>query len=327
MRCVAISCKLLSGGGACARAARAVPSGRVEATFRPADAADLPALTALLADARTVGVRRVSLSVDRDDPAYRLYWEAGFRVAAAAGGAWTMVADLAPAAPDGDLLAAVRAGLAEAADPARAPGMRAYLKSALPCHGVYTSELRRVCREAFGAHPLTDQHAWRATVLALWREAGYREERHATIALSGWPAYASWQGPDLVPVYDELVVTGAWWDLVDDVAIRRIGPLLRAHPEAMGPLIQAYATDADRWRRRTAVICQIGAKARTDLALLTEAIEANAGETDFFLRKGIGWALREQAKTDPDWVRRFVAERAGTLSPLSRREALKNVGG
>ncbi len=284
-------------------------------------------LDALLGAARSEGIRRVSLSVERDNPAYRLYWRSGFRLAAAAGGAWTMVADLAPAAPDGGLLAAVRAGLAAAADPVRAPGMRAYLRSALPCYGVFTTEQRRLYREVFGAHPFTDVRAWQATVLALWRQAGYREERYAAIALSGWPAYASWQGLDLVPIYDELVVTGAWWDLVDDVAIRRIGPLLRAHPEAMRPLIRAYATDADRWRRRTAVICQIGAKARTDLALLTEAIEASAGETDFFLRKGIGWALREQAKTDPDWVRRFVAERAGALSPLSRREALKNVGG
>ena len=91
------------------------------------------------------------------------------------------------------------------------------------------------------------------------------------------------------------------------------------------PTVRAWATDEDRWRRRTAVICQIGAKEGTDTALLAAAIEANAADRDFFLRKGIGWALRQHARTDPQWVRDFVA--GHDLSPLSRREALKHLGG
>ena len=124
---------------------------------------------------------------------------------------------------------------------------------------------------------------------------------------------------------DELVVTGAWWDLVDETATRLVGPLLRSAPDVLTPTVRAWATDEDRWRRRTAVICQIGAKERTDTALLAAAIEANAADRDFFLRKGIGWALRQHARTDPQWVRDFVA--GHDLSPLSRREALKHLGG
>jgi 3-methyladenine DNA glycosylase AlkD len=71
------------------------------------------------------------------------------------------------------------------------------------------------------------------------------------------------------------------------------------------------------------VICQIGAKDRADTALLAEAIEANLADPDFFLRKGIGWALRQHARVDPDWVRAFAATH--DLSPLSRREALKHL--
>jgi 3-methyladenine DNA glycosylase AlkD len=88
--------------------------------------------------------------------------------------------------------------------------------------------------------------------------------------------------------------------------------------------MRAWSTDADRWQRRTSVICQIKAKADTDHALLTDCVEANQDDRDFFLRKGIGWALREYAKTDPAWVRRFVADHPG-LSPLSVREALKHL--
>jgi 3-methyladenine DNA glycosylase AlkD len=87
--------------------------------------------------------------------------------------------------------------------------------------------------------------------------------------------------------------------------------------------VRRWALDADRWRRRAAVICQIGAKDDTDTALLADVIVANLADPDFFLRKGIGWALRQHARLDPDWVRTFVATHE--LSPLSRREALKHL--
>lgn len=89
-------------------------------------------------------------------------------------------------------------------------------------------------------------------------------------------------------------------------------------------MLRTWARAPDRWLRRTAVICQLGAKDGTDLELLTEAIEANLDDGDFFLRKGIGWALRQYARTDPDWVRSFVAAHPA-LSPLSRKEALKHL--
>jgi len=160
--------------------------------------------------------------------------------------------------------------------------------------------------------------------LALWRDAGYREERYLAVALTGWPRYAGYQDPAVLPLYEELVVTGAWWDYVDEVAIQRIGPILRGHREALTPVIRAWSTDADPWKRRTAVICQVKAKGDTDLALLADCIAANAADRDFFLRKAIGWALRDYAWHDPRWVRGYVAAHP-ELSALSRREALKNL--
>jgi 3-methyladenine DNA glycosylase AlkD len=121
-----------------------------------------------------------------------------------------------------------------------------------------------------------------------------------------------------------MIVTGAWWDFVDEIAPRFVGPLRISYPDTVTPLLRDWATDADRWRRRSSVICQIGAKADTDLALLAYAIEANVADRDFFLRKAIGWALRHHARTDPDWVRAFV-DAHPDLSGLSRREALKHL--
>ena len=83
------------------------------------------------------------------------------------------------------------------------------------------------------------------------------------------------------------------------------------------------SSDDDHWLWRASIICQLGARERTDLALLAVAIRARATETDFFLRKAIGWALRDYARTDPEWVRAYVENHE--LSPLSRREALKRI--
>ena len=228
--------------------------------------------------------------------------------------------------PQRELIAAIRTGLAAAGDPAKASGMQAYMKSALPYYGVPAPSQRQLFRAVFAAHPVPDRKYWLATVRALWDGATHREERYAAIALPGARAYARWQTPDLVSgLYHDLIVTGAWWDYVDDVAIRRVGPLLHSAPEPVTPIMKAWSAGTELWLRRAAIICQIGRKRYTNTDLLALTIDRAAGEREFFLRKAIGWALREYAKTNPDWVREFVAERAARLSPLSVREAVKHL--
>mgnify|MGYP003348140672 FL=1 len=89
--------------------------------------------------------------------------------------------------------------------------------------------------------------------------------------------------------------------------------------------MRAWSRDAHLWKRRVSIICQLRFKTTTDLDLLYACIEANVGDRDFFMRKAIGWALRQYAWTDPDEVVRYVRAHAAALSPLSKREALKNV--
>jgi 3-methyladenine DNA glycosylase AlkD len=91
------------------------------------------------------------------------------------------------------------------------------------------------------------------------------------------------------------------------------------------PVIREWSERPERWLRRASIICQLDAKASTDLTLLTDVIEANLADREFFIRKAIGWALRQYARTDPDWVREFVAAHRDTLSPLSYREAIKHL--
>jgi len=91
------------------------------------------------------------------------------------------------------------------------------------------------------------------------------------------------------------------------------------------PVLLRWSTDRDFWIRRASITAQLGAKSRTDAALLASVIEANMADRVLFIRKAIGWVLREYAKTEPGWVLDFAERNGASLSPLSRREALKNV--
>jgi 3-methyladenine DNA glycosylase AlkD len=222
------------------------------------------------------------------------------------------------------LINAIREGLRTAGDAGKAPDMQRYMKSEMPFRGVPSPERTALAKRLFTAHVLTDEAEWRSTILTLWRDAAYREERYMAIALTGDRRYKTWQTPALLPLYEELIVTGGWWDYVDEIASRRIGPLLRAFPDEMTPAMYKWATEADLWKRRTSIICQLTFKEATDTELLSTAIESNLGDRDFFIRKGIGWALRQFARTEPAWVRAFVDSHQG-LSPLSVREAVKHL--
>lgn len=219
----------------------------------------------------------------------------------------------------------MRAALAEVADPARAVAMQAYMKSAMPFRGASKPTQVAALRPVWAAHPVIERATWEATVRALYDEATYREERYAALALLGVRAAKAWYDPDLVPLLEHLVVTGAWWDLVDDVAGHQVAPIHRAFPDTMAPVVRRWSVEDDMWLRRAAILSQLGSGLGTDRGLLTDVIEANATSTEFFHRKAIGWALRDLAWKDPDWVEAFVQAHP-ELSGLSRREALKNLG-
>jgi 3-methyladenine DNA glycosylase AlkD len=191
--------------------------------------------------------------------------------------------------------------------------MQAYMRSEMPFLGVPSREVKRICRAA----PRPDD--WRADFLDLWRNAAHREERYAAL----WLLRRHAREADLALV-EEVVLTGAWWDYVDSAA-RVAGELLvRNRPETSAAM-RAWARDPDRWKRRIAIICQLGLREETDAELLADAIEPSLGDRDFFVRKAIGWALREYARTDADWVLAYLRAHEDRLSPLSSREARRRL--
>ncbi|GEP47748.1 DNA alkylation repair protein [Microbacterium saccharophilum] len=212
----------------------------------------------------------------------------------------------------------VRAALRRAADPARAAGQQAYMKSAMPYLGVTMPDVRRIARLA--GKDLRSPDEARGLARALWDEATHREERYAGMILLGGPVLRG--DLDSVPLLEHMVRTGRWWDFTDDLA-GRVRELHDRHPVETARLVRDWSVDEDLWMRRLAILSQLGRRDRTDLALLSQLLEPNLGDPEFFIRKAIGWALRDVGRTRPDWVREYAATHE--LSPLSRREALKHL--
>jgi 3-methyladenine DNA glycosylase AlkD len=217
----------------------------------------------------------------------------------------------------------VRSELRAAADPERAAGMAAYMRSAetgnLPFLGVRRPEVRRIVRAVAAAQP-GDAVTRSAEVRELWDGAEFREERYAAQDLLG----LRWSRGrlELLDLHRHMAVTGAWWDHVDEVA-HRVGDLAVAHPDELAPVLRAWSRDPSMWLRRLAILGQLRRRDDVDLTLLADVIEANLDDGEFFVRKAIGWALRDVSRHHPDWVRAFVASH--DLSPLSRREALRHL--
>jgi 3-methyladenine DNA glycosylase AlkD len=205
--------------------------------------------------------------------------------------------------------------------------MQAYMKSTLPFHGVGTPERRRLVALCLQGRMCEGATALEAAVLALWRGATHREERYAALDLLRVPAHRRLVGLSLLPAVEEMIRSGPWWDFNDEISGRVLPLLLQRHPEVMKPLLRRWAQGHDLWFRRAAMLCQRRLKSGCDAALLYDCIRPSLGPGplagEFFIRKGMGWALRERAYAAPDEVRAFCAEHRDQLAPLSRREALK----
>ena len=229
------------------------------------------------------------------------------------------------AKPDKVLIAALRGALQAASDPSKAGPMQAYVKSKLPCLGVQRGALSKALHPILRSHSITDAPTWRATILTLFKQASYREHWYAGLELLAWRAYKKWLTPEATELCEALIVHGAWWDITDEVATRRLGPMVALYRSEMTPVMRSWASDSNPWKRRSSILVQLKHKQQTDLNLLSHAIEQNLRDKDFFLRKAIGWALREFARTDPDWVISFIEQHNSEISNLSRREALRHL--
>lgn len=214
--------------------------------------------------------------------------------------------------------ARIVAALSAHRDPERAVGMARYMRDQFPFLGIPTGERRALHREAIAGLPPPGEADLTGLAVALY---ALPEREYQYVAVDHLVRHVRVCGAGFLAVARELITTKSWWDTVDGLAARVVGPLVVAHP-ALADEMDRWIEDDNTWLARTAILHQLTYKGRTDEVRLFRCCERRAGDREFFIRKAIGWALREYSKTDPDAVQAFIARNDTKLSGLSKREGM-----
>lgn len=218
----------------------------------------------------------------------------------------------------GDLVGALTA----VSDPAKAGPMKAYMKEIAPFLGV-PSPARRSATKTIRSEALKyDEPTFVQFCIACFAQP---EREFHYVALDALDRRAKKLSESTLPVLRSLAETKSWWDSIDSLSTVIGAGVVRF--VSWQTEIEKWATDSNFWIRRIAILHQLGQGVDTDTDRLFRIVLANASDREFFIRKAIGWALRDLAWKRPDVVLAFVDAHRADLSPLSVREATKNLRG
>ena len=205
-----------------------------------------------------------------------------------------------------------------AKNPEKADGMKAYMKHKFEYLGLQKpvrAELRKDFLKEQKAAKMID---W-DIVWTLWDQP---EREFQYLALAYLDTLKEFMEKNDILKIEKLIITKSWWDSVDGTVVMT-GDLNKRFPELQSTVIARWVNEDNIWLKRISIIFQLKYKGETDTEFLSKAILANCGTKEFFINKAIGWALREYSKTNPEWVRNFIASHK--LHSLSIREGSKYV--
>ena len=206
-------------------------------------------------------------------------------------------------------------------DPDRAAQEKAYLKSDLEFFGESVWEIRRVAKSFVTGAPAMAHDDLVALVAALWARSVFERRMASVVLLELHPRLL---GPADLPLIERLVRESLTWALVDALATDVVGGILERAPAEVTPVLDRWSTDPDFWIRRTSLLGELqGLRAGADLAPFLRRADAMLDEKEFFIRKAIGWVLREVGKRRPDEVIAWLAPRTHRASGVTMREAVK----
>ena len=208
------------------------------------------------------------------------------------------------------------------ANPTNAVQMQAYLKTEKPFYGVKAPTLNSIVKDVKETFQFTTQTEYNDIILHLW-SLPHREEKYVSVKLA--IKCSKFITLDALPVFEKMIREGQWWDFIDPVSTNLVGKLLKKYPTEMNKILDKWIEDEDMWIRRSAILSHLKHKENTDQKRLFEYCLQCAHEKEFFIRKAIGWALREYSKTKPEVVSNFIQEHNETLSNLSKREGMKHI--
>lgn len=221
---------------------------------------------------------------------------------------------------EADYVSTLRTMLGLHADAAQALGMKAYMRNQFEFLGISTPTRQALTREFFLEHGGPDASQLAQVVRPLW-DLPEREYQYSALTLLGFASHRL--SVEHMPLLEDLITRKSWWDTVDSLAVNLVGPVVLRQAGQASDYADKWLRSENMWLQRTAILFQLKWKQQTDEPLLFSCIERSLQSPEFFIRKAIGWALREYSKTAPARVETFVSTHAASLSPLSAREALR----
>ncbi len=219
------------------------------------------------------------------------------------------------------MVIAIKGDLEKLADPAKAAEMQAYMKTGQPFYGVQAGPRRKSFKAAARNFKKITWPEYEQIIFELWR-GHTREEMYQALEVA--EHYKVYHNLQSWPIYHKLAHTATHWDTLDWIAGKLVSPLVLKHRELEQELVK-WSKSANFWVRRASLLAHLRHKQQTNTRLLADTILALAHEQEFFIRKAIGWILRDYSYANPEWVQNFVAQHQDKLSGLSRREALKQI--
>ena len=212
----------------------------------------------------------------------------------------------------------LREVFAQNAHPEKALGMAKYMKNLFPFVGISSPERKNMVvelRKDFKPKNAQELKNW---VSLLW-EMPEREFQY--VGMDYLQKDVNLLEIEDIAYFEFLITTKSWWDSIDLISGNYLGKFLIKYPEIFEETVVLFSKNENMWLNRAAIVCQLSYRERTNTDLLERAIVPHLESKEFFHQKAIGWALRQYGKTNPQWVKDFVASH--TLKPLSRREALR----
>ena len=206
-------------------------------------------------------------------------------------------------------------------NPARAPAEKAYLKSDLEFLGVGLPAMRQIVRAVKRHRRGLDRRHLVALVSILWKTAVFERRMVAVLLLE---AFEPLLRPADIELLERLIRQSKTWAFVDELAIVITGPLVERSPELLR-VLDRWAKDDDFWVRRSAMLALLRPlrRGRGDFPRFARYADRMLEEREFFIRKSIGWVLRETGKPQPDMVYAWLLPRAARASGVTVREAVK----
>ena len=211
---------------------------------------------------------------------------------------------------------------AQHSDPVRAAGAKAYMRGLFDYFGISTPARRELQKKFHAEHALPSFGDSAKITRLCWKHP-CREMQYFAMEL----CYMHRKNlpRESLALFEYMIRNKSWWDSVDFISVKLIPAYFQQYPEVVAEKTGTWISSGHIWLMRTAIIFQNNLKKKTDEKLLFSMVRQSAWHEDFFVRKAIGWALRQYGRTNPRAVKDFTSRNEKLLSPLSYLEAIRNL--